>query len=124
MRQECSIRPGAPALSWASGTPASNPRERERCGAESCVRAAGSKRDVARGRALNLAFGRTLIAIGVIFVIAGLLITLGARLPFRIGRLPGDIVWRGRNSVFYFPLATCLLLSLVLSLVMWLLNRR
>jgi hypothetical protein len=71
-----------------------------------------------------MAFGRTLIAIGAILVIAGLMVTLGARLPFRIGRLPGDIVIRGRHSVFYFPLMTCLLLSLVLSLVMWVLNRR
>jgi hypothetical protein len=71
-----------------------------------------------------MALGRTLIAIGAILVVAGLLITLGTRLPFRIGRLPGDIVIRGRNSVFYFPLTTCLVLSLVLSFVMWLLHRR
>jgi hypothetical protein len=68
--------------------------------------------------------GRTLIAIGAILVIVGLLLTLGARLPFRIGRLPGDIVIRGKNSAFYFPLMTCLVLSLVLSLVMWLVGRR
>ncbi len=72
----------------------------------------------------GMALGRTLIAIGVILVVAGLLITLGARLPLRIGRLPGDFVIRGRNSVFYFPLATCVVLSLVLSLVMWILHRR
>lgn len=71
-----------------------------------------------------IGFGRTLIAIGIILVIVGLLFTLGARLPFRIGRLPGDIVIRGRNSTFYFPLMTCLVLSLVLSLVMWLVGRR
>jgi hypothetical protein len=68
--------------------------------------------------------GRTLIAIGAILVVAGLLLTLGARLPFRIGRLPGDIVIRGKHSVFYFPLMTCLVLSLLLSLVMWLLSRK
>lgn len=68
--------------------------------------------------------GRTLIAIGAILVIAGLLITLGARLPLRIGRLPGDIVVRGKQSLFYFPLMTCLLLSLVLSIVMWLVGKR
>lgn len=68
--------------------------------------------------------GKTLIAIGAILVVVGLLLTLGARLPFRIGRLPGDIVIRGRNSVFYFPLMTCLILSLALSIVMWLVNRR
>jgi hypothetical protein len=68
--------------------------------------------------------GRTLIAIGAILVIAGLLITLGARLPFRLGRLPGDIVVRGKHSLFYFPLMTCLLLSLALSIVMWLAGKR
>ncbi len=68
--------------------------------------------------------GRTLIAIGIILVLAGLLLTLGTRLPFRLGRLPGDFIIRGRHSVFYFPLTTCVLLSLVLSLVMWIAHRR
>jgi len=71
-----------------------------------------------------MAPGRTLIAIGAVLVLAGLLLILGARLPFRLGRLPGDILIRGKNSVFYFPLMTCLLLSLALSVVIWLLGRR
>jgi hypothetical protein len=73
---------------------------------------------------VEMQIGRTLIAIGAVLVIAGLLITLGARLPFRIGRLPGDFVYRGKHSVFYFPLMTSLLLSLVLSVVMWLVGKR
>jgi DUF2905 family protein len=68
--------------------------------------------------------GRTLIYVGVIFIVLGLLVSFGGRLPFRIGRLPGDIVIRGKNSVFYFPLMTSLLLSLILSLVFWLMGRR
>ena len=68
--------------------------------------------------------GRTLIIVGVGLVVLGLLFVLGERTPFRIGRLPGDIVWRGRNSTFYFPLVTCLLLSVVISVVVWLLGRR
>ncbi|HEY1207022.1 MAG: DUF2905 domain-containing protein [Bryobacteraceae bacterium] len=71
-----------------------------------------------------MALGRTLIAIGVILVMAGLLLTFGARLPFRLGHLPGNIVIRGRHSVFYFPVVTCIVLSLVLSILMWVLNRR
>jgi len=71
-----------------------------------------------------MALGRTLIAIGAVLVLAGLLLILGARLPFRLGRLPGDILIRGKHSLFYFPLMTCLLLSLALSVVMWLLGRR
>lgn len=69
-------------------------------------------------------FGRTLIVIGLILTAAGLLISFGDRLPFRLGRLPGDIVIRGRNSVFYFPLATSVLLSLLLSVLWWLFGRR
>lgn len=71
-----------------------------------------------------MALGRALIVLGAVLIVVGLLIALNVRLPFRIGRLPGDIVIRGRNSVFYFPLVTCLLLSLVLTLVLWLIGRR
>ena len=69
-------------------------------------------------------FGRTLIIIGAILMALGLLVSFGGRLPLRIGRLPGDILIKGKHSVFYFPLATGLLLSLLLSLVLWLFNRR
>jgi hypothetical protein len=65
-----------------------------------------------------------LIVLGLIVAAIGVLISLGERLPFRLGRLPGDIVIRGKQSVFYFPLVTCLLVSVVLSLVLWLVNRR
>jgi len=63
--------------------------------------------------------GRILIAAGIVLVVAGILVTLGVR----IGRLPGDIVVRGKNTVFYFPIVTCILLSIFLTLVMWLLGR-
>ncbi len=68
--------------------------------------------------------GRTLIIVGAVIMAMGLLLSFGGRLPFRLGRLPGDILIRGKNSIFYFPLATGLLLSLLLSLILWLLNRR
>ena len=68
--------------------------------------------------------GRLLILIGVGFVVAGALVMLGDRVGIRIGRLPGDFVFRGKNTTFYFPLVTCLLLSLVLTLIGWLVNRR
>ena len=63
--------------------------------------------------------GRMLITLGLILVAVGVLLTFAGRLPFKLGRLPGDIFIQGRNSTFYFPLVTCLLLSLVLSLVVW-----
>jgi hypothetical protein len=64
-----------------------------------------------------------LITLGLVLVAAGLLFTFAGRLPLRLGRLPGDIYIRGRNSTFYFPLATCILLSVVASLVMWILRK-
>jgi hypothetical protein len=68
--------------------------------------------------------GRNLIIAGLVLVAAGLLVSFGERLPVKLGRLPGDIVIRGKNSIFYFPLVTCLLLSALASLVMWLISRR
>ena len=68
--------------------------------------------------------GRALIAIGIVLVVFGLLMTFGEKLPIRLGRLPGDIVVRGKNTTFYFPLMTSLLVSALLSLVMWLFGRR
>jgi Protein of unknown function (DUF2905) len=62
--------------------------------------------------------------LGAVLVLMGVLLTLGGRLPFRIGRLPGDIVYQGKNTTFYFPLVTCLLISVVLSIVFWLIGRR
>ena len=68
--------------------------------------------------------GRAFIAIGIALLILGLLLTLGDKLPIRLGRLPGDIVIRGKNTTFYFPLVTSLLVSALLTLVMWLIGRR
>jgi len=68
--------------------------------------------------------GRTLIALGILLVLAGVAVEFAPRLPFRIGRLPGDIYVQRHNSTFYFPIVTCIVLSVVLSLVMWLINRR
>lgn len=68
--------------------------------------------------------GRVLIVAGLILVAVGLVFTFGERLPFRLGRLPGDIVIHGKNTTFYFPLMTCLLLSLLGSLALWLIQRR
>jgi hypothetical protein len=67
--------------------------------------------------------GRFLIALGLVLLAAGVLVTFSGRLHLHLGRLPGDVRIHGRNFTFYFPLATCILLSLVLTLVMWLLRR-
>ena len=67
--------------------------------------------------------GRMLILMGIVLVVAGLFVTFAGRLPFRLGHLPGDIRIEGKNSVFYFPITTCILLSAILTLVMWLFRR-
>jgi hypothetical protein len=64
---------------------------------------------------------RTLIVIGIAVLVTGLLWPWLSKLG--LGRLPGDLRIETGNSVFYFPLATCLLVSVVLSLVLWLLRR-
>jgi hypothetical protein len=71
-----------------------------------------------------MGFGRALIILGLLLLVLGVLVSVGERLPIRFGRLPGDIVIRGKNSAFYFPIVTCLLLSAVLSLIFWLIGRR
>ena len=69
--------------------------------------------------------GRWIAVLGLIVLGIGLLVMVAERFSFfRLGRLPGDIVYRRKNFVFYFPLATSLLLSVVLTLVAWLLRRR
>jgi hypothetical protein len=72
----------------------------------------------------NEGVGRTLILIGLGLIVLGAIVTLGERLPIRLGRLPGDIVVRGKNTTFYFPLVTCLIVSVILTLVSWLFGRR
>jgi hypothetical protein len=71
-----------------------------------------------------MSLGRLLIVLGLLVAALGVVVALGEKLPIRLGRLPGDIVVRGKHSVFYFPLVTCFLISAVLSLVLWLVNRR
>jgi hypothetical protein len=70
------------------------------------------------GEAEDIAVGKLLIVAGLMLVAAGVLGMLGERLS--LGGPPGDIVLRGARSAFYFPVATCLLPSLLLSLVLWL----
>ena len=67
--------------------------------------------------------GKALIAFGLLIVLAGLVLLLVGRVPW-IGRLPGDIHYQRGNFTFYFPLATSLLLSVILTLIFYLLGRR
>lgn len=67
--------------------------------------------------------GKLLIVFGVVLVAAGAILLLMGRAHLPLGKLPGDIVYRGKNATVYFPLATSLLLSVVLSIVLYVLGR-
>jgi hypothetical protein len=67
--------------------------------------------------------GKLVIIFGVVMVIIGGLLMFGGRAHLPIGRLPGDIVYRGKNTTVYFPIVTSIVLSIVLSLVLYLIGR-
>jgi Protein of unknown function (DUF2905) len=67
--------------------------------------------------------GKLFIFLGGTIVIIGLVLVLFGRTNLPIGRLPGDIVYRGKNTIFYFPLATSILLSVVLSILLYVIGR-
>jgi hypothetical protein len=67
--------------------------------------------------------GKLLIVLGILLLAAGTVLILLGRANLPLGRLPGDIVYRGKNTTFFFPLATSLLLSLLFSLVLYLVGR-
>lgn len=67
--------------------------------------------------------GKVLVVVGGLVVLAGLLLMLLGRTNFPLGRLPGDFLYRGKNTTLYFPLATSILLSVVLSLVLYVVSR-
>lgn len=67
--------------------------------------------------------GRMLLFLGIILAVVGLGLMLFGRTHLPIGRLPGDITYRGKNTVVYFPLATSILLSVILTLVLWIVGR-
>ena len=68
-------------------------------------------------------FGRFLVIAGVILVGVGLILMAGSRFSFwGLGRLPGDIDYKGKNFQFYFPLVTCLIVSGVLTAVLWIIS--
>jgi len=67
--------------------------------------------------------GKLLIGAGGLLILIGAIVILAARAHVPLGRLPGDISYRGKNTAIFFPITTCIILSLVLSLLLWLVNR-
>lgn len=70
---------------------------------------------------MNNYFAKLLIAVGIIAVIVGVLMLLNIKVPF--GKLPGDIVIKKENFTFAFPIVTCIIASIVLSFVMWIISK-
>jgi Protein of unknown function (DUF2905) len=66
---------------------------------------------------------KVLIFLGIVLVLAGVVVALLGKAHFPLGRLPGDIFYRGENATFYFPLATSVLLSVLLSIVLYVVGR-
>jgi hypothetical protein len=67
--------------------------------------------------------GKLLLVLGGGILLIGVVLLLAGRFNLPLGRLPGDISYRGKNTVVYFPLATSIIISIVLSLILWLFNR-
>jgi hypothetical protein len=67
--------------------------------------------------------GKLLMVLGLVLVVAGVLLTVLGRANLPLGRLPGDIVYRGKDTTFYFPLATSVMVSVVLSIVLYVLGK-
>ncbi len=73
---------------------------------------------------VSMNLGRLLIIAGLALVAVGLLVVIVNRLNVPLGRLPGDVVWRGKHTAVYFPWVTCLVLSLLATILLWFVNRR
>jgi hypothetical protein len=67
--------------------------------------------------------GRILIVIGLVVAGVGLVMVVAGKIPF-LGKLPGDFLFRGKDFSFYFPLTTSILISVILTLILWFINRR
>jgi hypothetical protein len=67
--------------------------------------------------------GKLLLVLGGVIIVVGAVLLLAGRFNLPLGRLPGDVTYRGKNTVVYFPLATSIIVSIVLSLILWLVNR-
>jgi hypothetical protein len=66
--------------------------------------------------------GKMLIVFGIIMAVVGAILLFAPKIPW-LGKLPGDFTYRGERFTFYFPLATCILLSVILSLILYLFRR-
>ena len=66
---------------------------------------------------------KLILGLGLALVVIGAVLILAGRMGLPLGRLPGDIVYRGKRTTFYFPLVTCIVISVVLSLILYVISR-
>jgi len=71
---------------------------------------------------IHFQLGRFLVIFGIVLVVFGLLAMSGSKFSFGLGRLPGDITYKGKNFTFYFPITSCVVVSAVVSLIFWLIS--
>jgi Protein of unknown function (DUF2905) len=107
-RQACFARPAQPSPSKSPPYPSKERRDNDGAPVYTLVMAD---------------FGRVLIVLGIALAVAGVALVLLGRAHVPLGRLPGDIVYHGKNTTVYFPLATSVLASVVLSVVLYLIGR-
>jgi len=73
--------------------------------------------NVKKGVPKMIEIGKSMIFIGIVIVIIGVILTFSDKLPFDLGKLPGDIIYKKENITFYFPITTSIIISIVLSLL-------
>ena len=66
--------------------------------------------------------GKLILGLGLVLVVIGAVLMLAGRIGLPLGRMPGDFAWRGKNTQVYFPLGTSILISIVLTLVLWIIS--
>jgi hypothetical protein len=66
--------------------------------------------------------GKLLLVLGICLAALGAWFTFGGKMPLRLGRLPGDIAYHGQHGSFYFPIVTCIIISIALTLIFWIVN--
>ena len=67
--------------------------------------------------------GRVLIVVGAAILLIGVVVVLGSKVGLPLGRLPGDITYHGKNSVIYFPIVTSIVVSILLTLILWVVGK-
>jgi hypothetical protein len=71
---------------------------------------------------IHFQLGRFLLILGIVLVVLGLIAMAGSKFSFGLGRLPGDISYKGKNFQFYFPITSCLVVSVAVSLIFWVIS--